>query len=105
MDMRRSDQLREITDLSRQMLEEARAAQWDRVAELEVQRKALVLRCFQCPTTAEDASVVAGAIQEILRLNHTVTELGREYRDKLGGEIRTHNVGRAASAAYLNCTR
>jgi hypothetical protein len=105
MDIRRSEQLREITDLSRQMLESAQNMEWGHVAELEVQRKELVVRCFQSPTSAEDAPAVAAAIREILRLNHAVTELGRDCRERLSGEIHTHKVGHAASRAYLNCTR
>lgn len=105
MDMRRSEQLQEITDLSRQMLATARNMEWDQVAALEVRRKELIMRCFQSPTSAQDAPLVAAAIQEILRLNHAVTELGRECKDRLSGEIQTHNTGRTASRAYLNCTR
>ena len=105
MDMRRSEQLREIVDLSRQMLERAQNMEWERVAELEVRRKQLVMRCFQSPTNAEDTPAVAAAIQEILRLNQSITELGRDCRESLSGEIHAHKVGRAASQAYLNCTR
>ncbi len=105
MNMRRSEQLQEISDLSRQMLERAQNMQWNRVAELEVRRRELVIRCFQSPTSAQDAPAVADAIREILRLNHVVTELGRDRRDRLSEEIHSHKVGRAATLAYLNCIR
>jgi hypothetical protein len=105
MDMGRSEQLREITELSRQMLERAQNMEWEQVAELEVRRKELVIRCFQSPTSAQDAPAVATAIHEILRLNHAVTELGCDCRNRLSGEIHTHKLGHAASRAYLSCTR
>jgi hypothetical protein len=105
MDMRRSTQLREITELSRQMLEKAQNREWDRVAELEARRRELVILCFRIPTRRQEAAAVAASIQEILRLNHAVTELGRDCKERLSRELHAHKVGRAASEAYLNCTR
>ena len=99
----RSRQLVEIIGLSKEMLEKARDHDWARVAELEVTRKALVMHCFRQPTAEQDAPEVAAAIKEILRLNQDVSEIGRQYQEALGSEIHTRTVGRAASAAYLNC--
>ncbi len=98
-------QLVEIIGLSKEMLAKARDHDWERVTELEVARKALVVSCFQQPTTGQDVPEVAAAIQEILRLNQDVSEIGRQYQEELVGEIHTNNVGRAARAAYQNCAR
>jgi len=100
----RTRQLVEIIGLSKEMLASARDHDWQRVTELEVARKALVVSCFQLPTAAgQDAPEVAAAIKEILRLNQDVSEIGRQYKEELVGEIRTNNIGRAAKAAYQNC--
>ena len=100
----RTRQLVEIIGLSKEMLANARDHDWQRVTELEVARKALVVSCFQLPTaTGQDAPEVAAAIKEILRLNQDVSEIGRRYKEELVGEIRTNNIGRAAKAAYQNC--
>ncbi|GMQ88175.1 MAG: hypothetical protein BMS9Abin08_1402 [Gammaproteobacteria bacterium] len=103
MSSERTRQLVGIIDLSKDMLAKARDHEWQRVAELEVARKALVMRCFQLPTAEQDVSEVAAAIKEILRLNHDVSEIGRQHQDALVKEIHTSNIGRTASAAYLNC--
>ena len=105
MDAQRSKQLQDIIQLSRQMLSQARENEWQRVTELEARRREMVLACFQQTTPEQDSPAVATAIRDILHLNQEVAELGRRYRDQLGSEIHTHNVGRAASAAYLSCTR
>jgi hypothetical protein len=63
------------------------------------------MRCFQQPAQQQDTSEVAAAIQEILRLNQAITELGKRYQDQLGTEIHTNKLGRTASAAYLGCAR
>jgi len=103
MDTDRTRQLVEIISLSKEMLAKARDHDWERVTELEVARKALVVSCFQRPTVEQDAPEVAAAIKEILRLNQDVSEIGRQYQEELVGEIHTGNIGRAARAAYQNC--
>jgi hypothetical protein len=105
MDSYRNRQLQQIIDLSRQMLDKAQAMEWDKVAELEGRRKQLVVSCFRNPTSDQDAPEVAASIREILRLNDQVAGMGRDCRERLGGEIHTHKVGRTASAAYLNHVR
>ena len=105
MDISRSQQLRDIIELSKDMLLKAQANEWERVAELEVARKTLVTRCFQQPASGQDAPEVAAAIKEILSLNQQVTQLGQKYQEQIGCDIRTSKVGRNASAAYLGCAR
>jgi hypothetical protein len=105
MDMHRSEQLKQIIELSQQMLKQARAMEWDRVAELEVQRKQLVMKCFQRLSSEQEAQEVATCIQQILRLNDEITVLGRDFKTQLSGELHTHKLGRAASAAYRSCAR
>jgi len=100
----RTRQLAEIIGLSKEMLAKARDHDWERVTELEVVRKTLVVNCFQQSTAGQDVPEVAAAIQEILRLNQDVSELGRQYQEELVGEIHTNNIGRAARAAYQNCS-
>ena len=105
MDINRSQQLRDIIELSRDMLAKAQANQWDLVAGLESRRKVLVMSGFQRPVDGQDALEVAAIIKEILSLNQQVTLLGRQYQEQVGCDIRTSKVGRNASAAYLGCSR
>lgn len=105
MDSQRSQQLKQVIEMSQCMLEAARVMDWDQVAVLETQRKTLVMECFQKSTNEQDAADVAASIKEILRLNQEVTELGRQCRDQLGDEIHVRNTGRTATAAYLSCAR
>jgi len=105
MNIQRFQTLRDIIQITQQMLIMAQENQWQQVAEMEAQRRLLVQGCFQCPTLEQDAPDVAAAIGEILRLNDEVAELGQQWRGRLGTEIHAHKVGRAASAAYLSHTR
>ncbi len=101
----RSEQLQQVIDLSQQMLEMAQGGKWEAVAELEVRRKQLVAVCFQHPTNTQNAPEVAVSIREILSLNQQISDLVRGGREQLTGEIHSRNVGRAATAAYLNHAR
>jgi hypothetical protein len=105
MDIERRRQLEAIILLSKDMLARAGDGDWALVAEIEGRRRELVVRCFEQPTTEQDAPEVADAIREILRLNQQITELGGQCQDRLGNEINTSKLGRTASAAYLGCAR
>jgi len=103
MQNRRSEQLKDIMSLSEQMLEKARALEWESVAALEARRRDMVMQCFSSPSSEQEAPLVAAAIRRILELNDQITRLGRDSRDQLGAELHTRKTARTASAAYLGC--
>jgi hypothetical protein len=105
MEGKRRQQLEQILSLSKDMLAKAGDHEWALVAEIEARRRVLVMCCFQQPAEQRDAGEVAVAIQEILRLNQAITDLGKCHRDQLGTEIQSNKLGRTASAAYLGCAR
>jgi hypothetical protein len=100
----RRQQLVEITQLSKEMLETARRMEWGKVAELEARRKPLIMKYFREPVPEQDAEEVAAVIKEILNFDQQLAELGRQCQTALGSEIRTHNRGNAATSAYLSHT-
>lgn len=103
MDTARSQQLKDIIDLSRQMLALADDNQWGKVAELEAQRRQLVMDCFRHPTPDRDAAEVAAVIREVLQLNQQVTERGQRLQDELGSQMQARRIGRTAQQAYQEC--
>jgi len=105
MECTRSRQLEQILLLSKDMLAKAGDNEWGLVAEIEARRRELVMGCFPQPAPQQDTSEVAAAIKEILRLNQAITDLGKRYQDRIGTEIHSNKLGRAASAAYLGCAR
>ena len=105
MDKQRKQQLGKIIALSRDMLELARGNAWEGVAELEEQRRALVMQSFHTPAAKQDSATVAAVIREILSLNQQLTDLGKARQECLGGKLRTYRVGRSAQAAYQDCVR
>ncbi len=105
MDKQRKQQLGKIIALSRDMLELARGNAWERVAELEEQRRALVMQSFHTPAAKQDSATVAAVIREILSLNQQLTDLGKAHQQHLGNQLHTNQVGRTAQQAYRGCAR
>ena len=104
-DTGRTQVLRDIIEVSEAMLVMARENEWERVALLEAERRVMVQGCFERATREQDAPEVAAAIREILRLNQEVANLAGTWKDQIGADIRTQNVGRAASAIYRSHAR
>ena len=104
-DVKRTQALRNIIAVSEAMLVMARQNEWERVALLEAERRAMVHGCFERPTREQDAPEVAVAIKEVLRLNQEVANLAGSWRDQIGADIRTQKLGRTASAVYRRHAR
>jgi hypothetical protein len=105
MDDERIRQLRDIVVLSREMLTHASGNDWEQLAELEADRRSLVMRCFQEPASQEDAPQLAVIIREILRLNQEITECVKARQEAVGSDMQNNKLGRTARAAYLGCAR
>lgn len=105
MDTRRTQVLRDIIEVSEAMLVMARENEWERVALLEAERRVMVQGCFERTSREQDAPEVAVAIKEILRLNQEVADLAGSWKDQVGADIRTQNVGRTAAAIYRSHAR
>jgi hypothetical protein len=104
-DTRRTRMLRDIIGVSKAMLVMARDNEWERVALLEVERRAMVQGCFAHTTREQDAPEVAAAIREILRLNQEVANLAGSWKEQIGADIQTQNLGRTAAAVYSSHAR
>lgn len=101
----RAGQLRQVVEISRQMLTCALANDWTGVSELQRQRDQLVRSCFRQPAAEPDAAEVEPAIREILQLNDQISSLGRDCQAQLVGEIRVQKLRSSAASAYLSNAR
>ena len=105
MNQSRKRQIDLIIELSKRMLHNARCGDWDSVAEVDEERRHLVMQCFRQAAAESDAAATASAIRQILSLNDELVELGKQRRGALGGDIQVAKVGRTAKSAYLGCAR
>lgn len=96
----RAAQLLEAFDLTGDMLEAARGADWDAVARLQAQRERVLQAFFATPVPSEAEREVAARLKEIAALNDETVALASEARDSLGAELGMLQTGRRANRAY-----
>jgi hypothetical protein len=78
-----SRRLADVLVLTRDMLEQARAGDWDAVTALEQRRRDDLKSCFAGATSAEHSELVAEALAVILHLNEELMACLRTARDEV----------------------
>lgn len=96
----RAAQLLQALELTRGLLEAARAGDWERAAHLQARRESLLQSFFATPPPREAEAAVAARLQEMAALNDEAAALISQARDALGAELQTLNRGRRAARAY-----
>jgi hypothetical protein len=70
-----------VLNMTRDMLALAGVGDWDRVAELERERRDDLQRCFEQPVDADHGELVSEALAVMLHLNDELMELLATARD------------------------
>jgi len=89
-----------IVRASHELLELARRAEWDAVAEGQRQRQQEIEAFFAEPVPEGIAGEVERGIREILEADREVMALGGTARDELGEAVQTLGQRRKAQSAY-----
>lgn len=88
--------LANVLNTTRDMLELAGEGEWDRVAELERERRDDLAKCFDTPISEEHGELVAEALAVMLHLNEELMALLSSAREdvlQLGAkQTRTRNA-------------
>lgn len=86
--------------LSREMLAAAGVGDWDRVRELDRQRRPLVEEAFAGALDDEARRTLEPALRRLAHLNEALLARAAEARDERGSAARSAGEGRRAVAAY-----
>lgn len=97
--------LARVLVVSKEMLNCARADDWDEVSRLDASRKDDLQICFSQEVPLNDSPVVAEAVAALLHLNEEIMSLVKQARDRVSMESRELNRGKTAISSYLNATR
>ncbi len=89
-----------LRDLSREMLHQARAGDWDGVRQMEAYRRELIKDLFAKPTPQAVTPDIKNYIKEILGDNTTVTTLAQQELGRLTEKLKTLAQRRKAQRAY-----
>jgi hypothetical protein len=94
-----SQQLEQGLEMTRKMLELAKAGEWEQVAELGVERMKLLQQWVHTTDPAQ-AQQQIGVLQEIQKLDEEIETLGRQGREEIAQHLRQLHQGRKAGKAY-----
>lgn len=94
-----------IIDLTRQILEKARAGEWDDLIALESVRRPIIARCFDASRHALFEAGDAAGIQELRELNNRILEIGRGRREELVKILADSGRQRRAADHYRRARR
>ena len=91
---------RRVMDMSRDMLEGARTADWDRVCRLQEERFALIRRFFAGSPSGESLDLIRPDVNALLDMDAEVEELGNRARQKIAEGLQSLNKGKSVRKAY-----
>lgn len=92
--------LADVLTQTRSMVEHAQAGDWDRVAELERERRDGLQQCFGRPVAPEHGEIVAEALAVMLHLNEELMGLLAAARDAVLEQGIDQSRKRAAIGSY-----
>ena len=98
-------QIQSILKLSNQMMDAARARNWEALEHMESERQELLADIFSMPIADNEIQDVSQGIQQVLELNQQIMAMGRGGRQEIAAEINRFNLGRRAKQAYGKNTR
>lgn len=89
-----------ILDRSREMLHHAKKGEWERLAELEQARRALIEGFFASPPQPQEAAAVAEMIQAVAELDAKTVALAEQGRDSTAEALKVIANRQRAAEAY-----
>jgi len=92
--------MEQVLTVTQEMLRNAEQDVWDRVAELEAERVALLQDHGSLPSVEAEIARAANLVQQIQALNAQLLELGKQQIKSISGERQHIDRGRQAVAAY-----
>lgn len=92
--------LAEVLAITKQMVVHAENGEWERVTELEIQRRDDLTACFANTASVADSVLVAEAIAALLHLNEELMAKLKTARDIVMEQGIEHTRNRAAVGNY-----
>ena len=89
-----------LVELTRVLKGNFERSEWERSAEVETERRALIERIFDQRPSIEELPLLTTALREVVRLNDELVGLAEHRRRALARDIDMVAVGRHASRAY-----
>lgn len=98
-------QLDVLVKVSRRLQDSAEAGDWEAVSHLQEKSRQLAGELFAVVITAADVQAVTTAVNEVLKINKYVVDMGTETREACLRELDQFQQGRRAVKEYSANTR
>lgn len=96
----RQARLQQVLALSKTMVEHAGRGEWERIVELEQQRRTDMMQALSEPLVEDETGQVRDSLQQLMTLNGQLAEIVRKARDQSVAQYNTLRDGRTATRAY-----
>ena len=100
-----TDKLTVLVEHDSQMLKDAEAGNWEKVAENECVRQQLIKEFYSVSSDERETEAVASATKELLLLNKKLLQLTSKARDKVKNDLVEMGKGKAAINTYAKHIR
>ena len=89
-----------LVELTRELKANFERSEWERSADVETERRALIERIFDQRPSVQELPLLTKALREVVRLNDELVGLAEHRRRALARDIDMVTVARSASRAY-----
>lgn len=96
----RQVQLEQVLDLSKTMLEQAGRGEWEKIAEMERQRREDMMAALKAPLQEQESQQVHDSLQQLVELNGELTAMVQRARSDSAEQFNSLRDGRRATSAY-----
>lgn len=93
-------ELEQLLQLSRDLLEQARADEWDTVVEMEQQRSPRLHAYFESRSAGRLPEADRERVREIIELDRQVAQLAQARQNRIASDLKELKRGQSAVAAY-----
>lgn len=91
--------------LTEQMIEAARALQWERVGEMEITRRSILDQVFATDFIGADIPSIRILILSIVKLNEELEQIAKAGAESFAAELKALRQARSAVKAYDACEK
>ncbi|MBV1930782.1 MAG: flagellar protein FliT [Porticoccaceae bacterium] len=96
----RQAQLQQVLDLSKNMVEQAGRGEWEKIAELERQRRTDMMHALEAPLQEEETQQVRDSLEQLMQLNGQLAAIVKDARDNSVKQYNMLQDGHKATQAY-----
>ncbi len=102
MDIQRLGQMRQLLDLTEQVLHSARQKEWETLIEKERQRRTLLEKFFQQKVSDYEAPRIEEMIRQMMTLDKKIVALAEAGKLEVLKKMRNLSAGQQAIDAYAD---